>query len=118
MKYRYASSALLIHLSLLAAPASAMFVPASRNVRAVHHFANHRERTTRRSAISMFLEGSKIAAASDLQTTDYTKLGTLTVPSVGIGTISWSSDSRKLTDDTYHRLIRFITTFLFSHSLS
>jgi len=93
MKYRYASSALLIHVSLLAAPASALFVPASRNVRAVHHFANHRERTTRRSAISMFLEGSKIAAASDLQTTDYTKLGTLTVPSVGIGTISWSSDS-------------------------
>lgn len=47
----------------------------------------------------MFIDGLKDIvkkpAAADGDTPDTTTLGTLIVPSVGIGTISWSSTSRK-----------------------
>lgn len=52
--------------------------------------------------MAMFLEGSKSKSKQEL-VEDTAKLGILTVPSVGIGTISWSSDSRKFIyqDATY-----------------
>ena len=90
---------------LLLAQVSAYFVPASRNVR-LHHslssYENHRASTIKRSAMAMFLEGFKSKSKQEL-VEDTAKLGILTVPSVGIGTISWSSDSRKFIyqDATY-----------------
>ena len=79
------------------APVSAYFVPAARNVRlhqSLSFYEKHRATTTKRSAMAMFLEGSKPQSKEGLLA-DTAKLGILTVPSVGIGTISWSSDSRK-----------------------
>lgn len=54
-----------------------------------------------RSFLAMYRDEHTSTAVSDdlslTQTnTDVTKIGTLTVPNVGIGTIAWSSDSCKL----------------------
>lgn len=104
----------------------ASFVPANRNFRGVHH-RRHRHHgvlkaettttATRRSAggMTMFLEGSK-PTKDRLSAKDQTKLGTLTIPKVGIGTISWSSDSRKF-HETDHDL-HSNPPYLRSHSVA
>lgn len=76
----------------------ALFVPANRNHGALKATATE----TRKSAcgMTMFLEGSK-PTKDRLSAKDQTSLGTLTIPQVGIGTISWSSDSSKF-HETYH----------------
>jgi len=46
--------------------------------------------------MTMFLEGFKAnKTPNTVNQKDTTKLGTLEIPSIGIGTISWSSSSRK-----------------------
>lgn len=47
------------------------------------------------SRTRMVLEGALERVERKMNGADYTKLGNLEVPSVGIGTISWSSDSSK-----------------------
>lgn len=46
-------------------------------------------------ALSMYLGGTKTPQVPSSKVMDTTSLGSLTVPKVGVGTISWSSDSRK-----------------------
>jgi hypothetical protein len=51
---------------------------------------------SRPSEMTMFLEGFKAnKTPNTVNQKDTTKLGTLEIPSIGIGTISWSSSSRK-----------------------
>ena len=60
---------------------------------------NARPRLTELSEHSTFLEEIECFSGQEKEvatrTPDTALLGTLTVPSVGIGTISWSSNSRK-----------------------
>ncbi len=69
---------------------------ASRNSRIINQHPQRRD--VGNKSMSMFLEGLKNREVSKVEqksrrTADTTKIGDLNVPSMGIGTISWSSKS-------------------------
>lgn len=86
---------LLVHCLLLVRAANGFsFVPSRGQVSQRLAYTKGAAQHGKSRHLFMFLEGSKAPEITPM-ITDTTSLGSLTIPRVGVGTISWSSDSRK-----------------------